>query len=71
MLSAMPSGDTPVSKSTVWVASPRRTVTSAENPCSATSPGFVSPPTITDEFVGGVLTRPRRVAGPVSVRSPS
>ena len=42
-LSAMPYGDTPVSNSSVCVRSPRRVVTSAENPCSATSPRTVSP----------------------------
>ena len=43
MLSASPFGDTPVSNSSVWVRSPRRMVTRAANPCSATRPGTVSP----------------------------
>ena len=43
MLSASPFGDTPVSKSSVWVVLPRFVVTNAENPCSATIPGTVSP----------------------------
>src|SRR4051794_11553825 len=37
-------GDNPVSKSNVVVDVPRRTVTSAAKPCSATSPTAVAPP---------------------------
>ena len=37
------SGDSPVSNSTDVVVSPRRTVTSAEKPCSATRPTLVNP----------------------------
>jgi len=37
------SGDSPVSNSTDVVVPPRRTVTSAEKPCSAISPVLVRP----------------------------
>ena len=40
----MPSGDTPVSNSSVERVLPSRTVTSAEKPCSARSPASVRPP---------------------------
>src|SRR3954447_23127386 len=42
-LSVIPSGETPVSNSSVVVVVPRRTVTSAEKPCSARRPAVVRP----------------------------
>src|SRR3954454_23164897 len=39
----MPSGEMPVSNNSVVVVDPRRTVTSAENPCSARRPVVVRP----------------------------
>ena len=64
-------GDTPVSNSTVCVVSPRRVVTSAEKPCSATSPGCVRPSSNCGASTVGILPLRARRAAPMSPISPS
>ena len=71
MLVAMPSGETPVSNSSVCERSPRRTVTSAENPCSASRPGDVAPPSNSGAATGGARPIAVRRAGPMSAIRPS
>jgi len=57
----MPSGERPVSNSSVVVVPPRRTVTSAANPCSATRPTAVRPPSNSGAAVVATLMGTRRV----------
>ena len=70
-LSARPFGDTPVSNSRVWISSPRRVVTSAAKPCSATRPGTVTPCSNCGAGTRGVWPIAIRRAGPMSASNPS
>jgi hypothetical protein len=66
----MPSGEMPVSNSSDVVVSPRRTVISAPNPCSATSPTRVRPPSNCGAATAPTLNGIRRVFSSLA-RSPS
>ena len=71
MFSAIPLGDTPVSNRIVCDRSPRRVVTRAEKPCSATRPATV---VATLELGSRDRGRPpmaARLAGAMSAIKPS
>src|SRR5439155_72274 len=73
MFSTMPSGVTPVSNRKRCTASPERTVTSAENPCSAWKASMPTPASSVRTATVAIFGPPRagRLAGPWSGRSMS